>query len=104
MQPSTPGPGEEVFCTKIGATFKLGRVKEVSEATVDKYLSVFKAFFNWCDIQGTFLLITVLSNGCADNLCSGNVFRPSLLVQPLFTFFIKADYCANHSLAPLISV
>ena len=27
-------------------TFKLGRVKEVSEATVDKYLSVFKAFFN----------------------------------------------------------
>jgi len=35
-------------------TFKLGRVKEVSEATVDKYLSVFKAFFNWCDIQGIF--------------------------------------------------
>jgi len=34
--------------------FKLGRVKEVSEATVDKYLSVFKAFFNWCDIQGIF--------------------------------------------------
>ena len=31
--------------------FKLGRVKEVSEATVDEYLSVFKAFFNWCDIQ-----------------------------------------------------
>lgn len=27
--------------------FKLGRVKEVSEATVDKYLSVFTAFFNW---------------------------------------------------------
>ena len=32
-------------------TFKLGRVKEVSEATVDKYLSVFKAFFNWCDVR-----------------------------------------------------
>ena len=34
--------------------FKLSRVKEVSEATVDKYLSVFKAFFNWCDVQGIF--------------------------------------------------
>jgi integrase len=34
--------------------FKLNRVKEVSEATVDKYLSVFKAFFNWCDVQGIF--------------------------------------------------
>ena len=34
--------------------FKLGRVKEVSQATVDKYLSVFKAFFNWCDVQGIF--------------------------------------------------
>ena len=34
--------------------FKLSRVKEVSEATVDKYLSVFKAFFNWCDVLGTF--------------------------------------------------
>ena len=31
--------------------FKLSRVKEVSEATVDKYLSVFKAFFNWCDVR-----------------------------------------------------
>jgi hypothetical protein len=30
--------------------FKLSR----SEATVDKYLSVFKAFFNWCDVQGIF--------------------------------------------------
>jgi integrase len=34
--------------------FKLSRVKQVSEATVDKYLSVFKAFFNWCDVQGIF--------------------------------------------------
>jgi site-specific recombinase XerD len=32
--------------------FKLSRRKKASEATVDKYLSVFKAFFNWCDIQG----------------------------------------------------
>jgi site-specific recombinase XerD len=24
------------------------------KATVDKYPSVFKAFFNWCDVQGTF--------------------------------------------------
>jgi hypothetical protein len=31
--------------------FKLSRVKEVSEATVDKYLSAFKAFFNWCDVR-----------------------------------------------------
>jgi integrase len=29
-------------------------VKQVSEATVDKYLSVFNAFFNWCDVQGIF--------------------------------------------------
>ena len=29
--------------------FKLSRVKQVSEATVDKYLSVFNAFFNWCE-------------------------------------------------------
>jgi Phage integrase SAM-like domain len=34
--------------------FKLSRVKEVSEATVDKYLSVFKAFFNWCELQEIF--------------------------------------------------
>jgi len=34
--------------------FKLSRVKQVSEATVDKYLSVFNAFFNWCDVQGIF--------------------------------------------------
>ncbi|HYR88529.1 MAG TPA: site-specific integrase [Terriglobia bacterium] len=33
---------------------KQRRITEVAPATVDKSLAVLKAFFNWCEVQGTF--------------------------------------------------